>query len=326
MSLSRRKLIGSSLKGVAIALAGSSLLGPGILRAQDQPIRIVQNPWSASRANAQVARLLLEEELGISAEVTSLSETAQWDALARGDAHVSQEVWPSGHQENIQEFIAQRGVVQDLGWLGIDGVIGWWADTNYIDNYPSAASWQGYQDEEVAGQLSVPETQPRGRFLGADPSFTQYDEHIIDNLDLYLEKVFAGSESAMLAEVEARIDRGQPVLFYFWTPHAQHARLDLTQVELPQHDDLCEYKYSKAEQEPEDVDCGYPVDKLTKIATAGLQDMSPQAYEFFNNFQYTDNDDQISMIGAMEFDDLSVEEAARQWIADNEDVWQNWLP
>ncbi len=326
MSLTRRTFIGSTLKGGAIALAGSSLLGPSILRAQDQPIQIIENPWAAARANARIARILLEEEMGIQAEVNQLSETAQWDALARGDAHVSLELWPSGHQERIQNFIEDRGAVQDLGWLGIDGVIGWWVNTGFVDDNPEAASWKGYQNEELASQLATPETEPKGRFLGADTSFTQFDKHIIDNLDLHLEKVFAGSSSAMFAEVEARIDRGQPVLFYFWTPHALHAQLDLTQVELPQHDELCAYKYSNAQENPEAIDCGYPVDKLTKLTTAGLQDVSAPAYEFVNNFQYPGNEAQIEMLGAMEVDGLSVDEAARQWIENNQDVWQNWIP
>lgn len=325
MSLSRRKFIGSTLKGSAVALGGLSFLG-STMRAQSEPIRIIQNPWSASRANAQVAKILLEEEMDMTAEITELGETPQWAALARGEADISQEVWPSGHQERIQDFIRERGVVEDLGWLGVDGVIGWWANTSFIENNPDAASWKGYQNEDLAGQLATPETQPRGRFLGGAPSWTQYDEQIIENLDLYLEKVMAGSEAAMLSDVEARISRGDPVLFYFWTPHAKHAQLDLTQVKLPQHDELCAWKYGNADQHPERIDCGYPVDKLTKIAGQHFQGKSPQAYTFFSNFQYSSNDDQISMIGAMEFDGLSVEEAARQWIENNQDVWQSWIP
>ncbi len=37
-------------------------------------------------------------------------------------------------------------------------------------------------------------------------------------------------------------------------------------------------------------------------------------------------DDQIAMLAAVETEGKSIEEAAADWIANNESVWQSWLP
>lgn len=70
-----------------------------------------------------------------------------------------------------------------------------------------------------------------------DPSWVQYDEQIISNLDLPFQVVWTGSEDALLAEVSSAYSRQEPVLFYFYSPHAIFQQFDLSQVELPAYSD-----------------------------------------------------------------------------------------
>ncbi len=76
----------------------------------DKPvIQLAENPWSASALNVAVARILLERELGYEVEVVTIGESAQWPAIANGDIDASLEVWPSGHAENVAEYIDNQG-------------------------------------------------------------------------------------------------------------------------------------------------------------------------------------------------------------------------
>ncbi len=296
---------------LALAALMLSACGP----AGGETIMLVENPWPASELNVAVAKIIIEAELGNPVEIVALDENAQWDALAAGDVDASLEVWPSGHSERITEYIGNLGTVVDGGPLGPVGEIGWFVPTYVVDANPALATWEGYTD--AAADFSSAETGELGRFLGADPSWVQYDEAIIQNLDLPFQVVWTGSEDALLAEVSSAYARQEPVLFYFYSPHAVFQQMNLTQVELPAYSDEC---YA----DPAQVDCAYPQDNLMKIFSAQLEAKDPAVFEFLSNMNYG-SEAQIEML-AMLNDGMSVEEAAQAWMDAHEDVWRAWLP
>ncbi len=280
-----------------------------------ETITLVENPWPASELNVAVAKIIIENELGNPVEIVALDENAQWDAIAGGDVDASLEVWPSGHTERIAEYIDELGTVDNGGLLGPVGEIGWFVPTYVVDQNPELATWEGYADPPV--DFSSAETGELGRFLGADPSWVQYDEQIISNLGLPFQVVWTGSEDALLAEVTSAYNRQEPVLFYFYSPHAIFQEYDLTQVELPAYSDEC-YADEAA------IDCAYPKDELLKIFNADLADKDADVHAFLSNMNYG-SDAQIEML-AMLNEGMSVEEAAQAWVDAHEDVWRSWLP
>lgn len=282
-------------------------------------ITFAVNPWNGSAVNAAVAAQLLESELGYTVETVDLDENATWSAINSGDVDSTLEVWPSGHAQNIVDFI-ENGNVDNAGELGPIGKIGWYVPTYMVDENPALATWEGFADPELAGLFATAETGDAGQFLGGDPSFVQYDEDIIANLGLPLEVVYAGSEEAILAAVDSAYAREDPVLVYLWTPHSAHNAYDLTEVALPDYSDEC-----YADAESGGVDCDYPADVLFKTVSKDLAANAPAADAFIRAMNYT-TEDQIEMLAAVETEGMSVEDAAAKWIADHPDVWQSWIP
>lgn len=287
---------------------------------QSYTVKLAENPWTGSMVNVNVAKILLEEQLGYPVEIVTIDENAQWASLAGGDLSASLEVWPSGHAENVAQYIDDLGVVENIGLIGPIGKIGWYTPSYMVERNPALATWEGFKDPAVAAEYATAETGSNGQFLAGDPSWVQYDADIIKNLGLPLQVVNAGSEQAILAALDSAYSREDPILFYFWTPHSIHAKYDLTEVELPAYSDEC---YAKAASGG--VDCDYPADDLFKIAWAGLKDAAPSAYTFLKNMNYS-TEDQISMVAAVELDGKTAEQAARDWIAANEETWRAWLP
>ena len=286
----------------------------------DKPtITLIQNTWPASELNVNVAKILLESELDYTVEIVSVEEGVQWTTLASGDADASLEVWPSGHGANIQQYITDQKVVEDGGPLGPVGKIGWFVPTYVVEEHPELATWEGYQDPANAALFATAETGDKGAFLAGSPGWTQYDEQIINNLGLPFQVITTGSEEALLAAVAAAYERQEPVLFYFYTPHAIFSQFDLTQVELPPYSDEC---YAKIDAGG--VDCSYPDDVLLKIFSTELQGKAEDAYTLLKNFNYT-NEDQIEMLGMLE-EGKTVPEAAQAWVDAHEDTWSAWLP
>lgn len=278
-------------------------------------ISLVENTWPASELNVAVAAIIIEKELGNPVEIIALDENTQWDALAAGDVDACLEVWPSGHGERIAEYIDNLKTVVNGGTLGPVGEIGWYVPTFAVEANPALATWEGYMD--AAGDFATAETGANGRFLAGDPAWVQYDEAIIANLGLPFQVIVTGSEDALLAEVTASYNRNEPVLFYFYSPHAIFNQLDLTKVELPAYTDEC---YA----DPTKIACAYPKDDLMKILSAKLEAKDATVFQFLKNMNYT-SDAQIEML-AMLAEGKTVEEAAQAWVDAHEDVWRAWVP
>jgi glycine betaine/proline transport system substrate-binding protein len=289
----------------------------GRTRSGDLPgIALVQNPWTASALNAEVAKLLIEENLGNSVEIIAIDENTMFAGLAAGDLDACLELWPSGVTADLQAYF-DDGTVVEIGPLGAIGRIGWYVPRYVQEQYPETATWEAFLDPELCRAFASAETGDLGRFLGTDPSYSQYDEAIIRNLGLHLQVVYSGSEAATVAALDSAVAAEEPILLYWWVPTAAAAKYDLVEVALPEYTDEC---YA----DPEQVDCAYPEDVLVKIASPQLPAKDPAVSNFLAWFTMT-NDDQLSMLPAVEIDGEPAADVAAQWVADNEDKWTPWL-
>ncbi len=284
-------------------------------------INLVVNPWSASRLNVEVAKNIIENELGYPVEITEVNENdAMFTGLADGSLDAVLEIWPSGVTDAEQAFF-EDGTVEDIGPLGAVGKIGWFVPSYVIEENPELATWEGFMSQEAAELFATAETGDLGRFLGTDPSYSQYDEQIITNLGLPFQVQFSGSEPATVAELEARVSANEPIVMYWWTPTAAVAKFDLVNVALPAYNDECGASAAAGDG---GVDCDYPEDVLFKAASSQLKEKAPDVYEFLQNFTIT-TDDQLEMLPPMEIDGEDPAKVAADWVAAHQDTWQAWL-
>ena len=284
-------------------------------------INLVVNPWSASRLDAEVAKNLIEHQLGYPVAITEVNENdAMFTGLADGSLDAVLEIWPSGVTEAETAFF-DAGTVDNIGALGAVGKIGWFVPQSVIDAHPELPTWEGYKTAEAAALFATAETGSNGRFLGTDPSYSQFDEQIITNLDLPFQVQFSGSEPATVAEVDARVSAGEPILLYWWTPTAAVAKYNLVNVALPAYTDACGASAAAADG---GVDCDYPEDVLFKAASAKLGDKAPDVLAFLQKFTIT-TDDQLEMLPPMEIDGQDPAKVAADWVAAHPDVWKAWL-
>jgi len=301
--------------------ADTEAAGGGEVDGDKPTINFVVNPWTASALNVEVARAIIESELGYPTEVVNIDENeAMFTGLADGTADAVLEIWPSGITESEQAFF-DDGTVENLGGLGAIGRIGWFVPSYVIDENPALATWEGYNDPAVAAEFATPETGDNGRFLGTDPSYSTFDEQIIANLDLPFEVFYSGSEAATVAELDARVAASEPVLMYWWTPTAAVSKYDLVKVDLPAYNDTCGESMAAGDG---GVDCDYPEDVIIKAVSGQLAGKAPDVYSFLQNFTIT-NEDQLSMLPAVEIDGEDPEDVAAKWVADNGDTWSAWL-
>ncbi|MGE5227987.1 MAG: ABC transporter substrate-binding protein [Planctomycetaceae bacterium] len=281
-------------------------------------INLAISPWVGSAANVAVAQALLQDKLGYTVDTTKIDEYAQFPQLQSGQLDATLEVWPSGHAKDYQKYIASNNGVVDGGKLGVIGQIGWWVPTYMVQAHPELATWEGLKQDW--SMFKTAESGGAGQILDGDPSYVTFDQAIADNLGLNLKVVYAGSEAAELAALDAAYQKQGPILMYFWTPHWAQQKYDLTMIKLPDVTQACT---DAAANDASKYACGYPQDDLYKAFSDQLQTKAPAAYAFLSAMSYT-NDDQNSI--ALDINDgMSPLDAAQKWIDANPTVWQPWV-
>ncbi|MGH2589438.1 MAG: glycine betaine ABC transporter substrate-binding protein [Actinomycetota bacterium] len=290
----------------------------GVPDNSDITITLAVNAWVGAAANAHVAKVLLENELGYTVELVDIDEFEQFPAIAAGDIDATLEIWPSGHAQDYRRFIESGAGVVDGGELGVIGQIGWWVPTYVVEENPELATFEGLEGNE--SMFATSETGDSGQLLDGDPSFVTFDQAIADNLGLDLQVVYAGSEAAQLTALDAAYQAEEPFLFYFWTPHWAQSKYDLTMIELPEVTPACE---EAAAENADEYACAYPEDVLYKAFNADLESRAASAFALLSAMQYG-NEDQNS-IGLDISNGVDGDAAAQTWLDANADVWQPWV-
>ena len=287
--------------------------------ATGEGIVLAVNPWTGSAVNANVAKVVLES-LGTPVELLDIDENATWVGLDDGSIDAVLEVWPSGHAADYETYITGKKSVVDLGLLGPSAKIGWYVPTFVVEQHPELATWEGFQDPELAALFATAESGELGQFLMGDPTYVTFDEQIIANLGLPLKYVVAGSEAALLTEIDKAIADQTPLLLQFWQPHWKQLEVDLTEVTLPEVTDEC---LASAAAGDGLYACDYSVDELYKAASAGLEAKNATAFAVLSKLQLT-TEQQSEIAGFVDRDGMSPLDAAKQWVDANPDVVAAW--
>jgi glycine betaine/proline transport system substrate-binding protein len=301
----------ATVAGLALSCSSSS----GSQAPAPKPVvKMAHNDWLSANLNDAIAQIVLHEKMGYEVQFVPAGTSDQFPSIASGALHVSLEVWPSGHPSDIANYIDQSKQIERLGPLGPVAQVGWVIPTYLLTQHPELATWEGLKTSASATLFATTDTAPKGRFLGGDPKWVQWDQSIIDNLGLSFTVEFAGSEDGELKDLADAYPARSPLLFYLWTPHWAFAEYDLTMVKLPDYNAQCWAQQA----------CSYPPDALFKMAWPGLATYAPDVYAFFKAFSFTTQDQ--TLLADAVHKGATVDDAARAWVDTHEAVWSTWIP
>jgi len=222
----------------------------------------------------------------------------------------------------IREAKSKGGIV-DAGDHSAVTREDWWYPAYVEDICPGLPDWEALN--ACAEEFSVPETAPKGRFLGGPVDWLKHDAERIDALEMDFVVINAGSAAALWAELSAAEKRGQPVVLFNWTPNFIEALYPGSFVEFPEYFEGCKEDASLGLNPLKSYDCGNPADGyLKKAAWDGMADKWPKAYATLTNIEFS-NMQIAEMAKMVDIDGLEPEEAAEAWLEDNESVWKAWL-
>lgn len=139
--------------------------------------------------------------------------------------------------------------------------------------------------------------------IDAGAGVVQSAEQAIEDYDLDFE-VKTSSGAVMTQALSDAIENEEPIIVTGWTPHWKFVKYDLKYLEDP--------KGSFGEAET-----------INTIVRLGLKDDKPNAYKLLDQFSWTTDDMETVMLEVSE--GTSVEEAAQNWIDNNQDKVNVWV-
>ena len=278
-------------------------------------LNLAVNPWVGYEADAYVIGTLAKEKFGCKVNYKELKEDVSWQGFGTGDVDLVIEYW--GHPDLEKKFFAGSGdgSAEALGPTGNKGIIGWYVPPWLAKKYPDILNYKNLN--KYAAKFKTSESGGKGQFLGADPSYVQFDEAIVNNLKLNLKVVFSGSEAASIQAFEKAEKNKQFLIGYFYEPQWLFAEYPLKKVALPTYTKGCQ-------DTPAKVACDYPETVLQKVASTSWVKKGSPAVDLVKKFSWT-NDDQNEVAKYIAKDGMSSEAAAKKWIDANPDKVKAWL-
>ena len=203
---------------VLAVVAAAALMACPVAAEQPKsgdPIKIVVNNWGSQLVLSNVVGTLFTE-LGYAVEYVPSNTQVQFPAISAGDAHVQIEVW-EGTMRTAFEAEVASGKMIDAGTHSAKTREEWWYPTYVEEVCPGLPDWTALAN--CAEVFALPETAPNGRFLGGAAEWEKHDEERIEALGLPFTVIYAGSTSALIAELEAAYDKKSPLMMFNYKPN-----------------------------------------------------------------------------------------------------------
>lgn len=311
-----------------------ALPGEGVTVHQAQP------SWDTEWFQAQIVKGLLEE-LGYTVEEpVVLDNAAFFLSAARGDIDFWASGWFPLHDTFMEdEKVAGKAVV--VGNMAPNGgLMGYLIDKKTADEY-NITNLGDLADPEIAA-LFDSDGDGMADLMGCDPGWgcESIINHHLEAYELQDTVMHVqGSYSALLADTYARQQRGEPVLFFTWTPNwtvgLMVPGVDVVWLETPF------YTAPEDQKSPDSVGTATGIVGCTNdpcqmgVAPANIQivankeflDANPAANALFEQVQFELAD--IFTQNALMFNgEDSVEDIARhaaEWIEANREVVDGWI-
>lgn len=249
--------------------------------------------WAEGVAMNNLVHAILVDEMGYEVESVEADVGPIFSSLASGDYDAFIDAWlPITHQEYMDEF---GDDLEDLGYNFEGARIGL-----VVPEYVDIDSIEEMND--VADQFD-------GEIIGIGPGagIMTATNNAVDTYDLDY-TLIESSGPVMTATLSDAIEEEEWVVVTGWEPHWKFAEWDLKFLDDP------EGVYGE-------------VENIKTIARQGLSEDMPEVAELLENF-YMDSNQLGDLMGAMaeNQEDMDELEIARDWMEENQDLVDSWLP
>jgi len=314
-----------------VAMAAILVLAAGCSQPASGPqknkptIRLIEADWTSNIIATEIARQVINEQLGYPVERIQTSPTAGWAAIDRGDADAALECWLPQRYPEIQPFMDKGNI--ELGTQIFPGGAGWFMPRFVSEGnaergiQPMAPGLKSILDLKEHWKLfENPENPGKGELVGGSPGWTDdpLDRSMIRAYDLPMYRSNQ-SEAVMCARMIAADKKGEPLLMFMWWPHWILAQVDMVILEEP--DPWYEGAF---EDDTQDYKAGHPPYDVRTVTATRLKDAAPDVYNFIKNIEMGEQAANDLML-RVDVDKEEIAVVAADWIKQNQSRIDNWI-
>ena len=311
------------MKKLTLTLAATAMMAmPLAATAKDSsdPIVIPIHNWSSQIVMSHAVGQIFES-MGNAVEFVTTDSQAVYESVRMGDVALELEVWEGAFGASFRAAL-EKGGLHDVGDHNAVTREDWWYPMWTKDACPGLPSWEALN--ACADLFKTAETGDKGRYLDGPVDWLKHGKERVDALGMDFVVVNAGSAAALWAEIGAAEKDKRPVVVLNWTPNFAEAVWPGEFVEFPEWVDGCDKDPSVGPNPNALYDCGNPAKGyLKKAAWDGMKDKWPNAYATLEKISFT-NPQIAEMAKFVDIDEMEPEEAAAEWLANNESVWKAW--
>ena len=312
---------------------------------EGQELVLFDGQWESLWILNEIFTVVAEHGYGHTVDAPTTSTPVMMESMPAGEMHVAMEFWCMNIPDWCDdELLPEDSSVASAGTVFEEASQGWFVPRYVIEGDeeqgidPVAPDLTSVEDLEGLGELfEDPESPGSGMLLGGIDGWevTEINRYKLEAYGLAEEYNFqsAGSAAAFDAAIVSAIDRGEPVLFYYWTPAWIPGVYDLVQLEEPDWNEACQDDLDaalEAELDPSEVGpevgCAQPSGEIRLGAYAGLEDTAPEMMTFLRNIDGNFGTDLMNELTAyMELEEAEPDETAL-WFFGEYDQWRDWIP
>lgn len=313
---------------IAIAIVTAWLVAPTQGHAACGKVTIAEMTWASAAVGAHVQKVILESGFGCDVELVPGDTVPTSTSMAeKGEPDIAPEMWLVSTREVIERAV-KEGRVKIVGqFLADGGDEGWWVSEDFVKLHPELTSIEAvlkrpdlFPDREEPG---------KGRFYGCPAGWGCQ----ITNANLFAaykmkEKGFTlfdpGSGVGLAGAIAKAVNRGEPILTYYWAPTALLGKYKMVKLSGMTHDPSswdCMTKPDCANPKPN----GYPKSEVVTVVTTRFAKESPEATEFLANYSWP-NSVVNRILAWKDGRQATAPETAEYFLKTFESVWRSWVP
>ena len=312
---------------------------------EGQEIVLFDGQWESLWILNEIFAVIAEQGYGHTTDAPTTSTPVMMETMPAGEMHVAMEFWCMNIPEWCDaELFPDDSSVIHSGEIFEEAVQGWFVPRYVIEGddeegiEATAPDLQSVEDlADYADLFEDPEAPGSGMLLGGIDGWevteiNRYKLHAYGLDDAYNFQS-AGSAAAFDAAIVSAIDRGEPVLFYYWTPAWIPGVYDVVQLEEPEWTEECQAVIDEAleaEADPSDVGpdagCAQPSGSVQLGVYAGLEESAPEIVELLANMDGFGTDTMNELTAYMELEGAEPDETAMHFFEEYPDMWRDWIP
>jgi glycine betaine/proline transport system substrate-binding protein len=230
--------------------------------------------------------------MGYEVTITSADVGPAYASIANGDQDAFMETWlPVLHRDYIERF---EDDIIDLGHV-FSGTQSGLVVPEYVE-IDSISSLNEYA-ERFNGEITG---------IDAGAGVMQTTENVIEEYDLDLELI-TSSGPAMTAALSRAIDNEEWIVVTGWQPHWKFGTWDL--------------KFLKQDEDKMLWESG----NIHIMGRQNLEEEKPELAQFLSNMFFT-NEQLADLMVAVEESDRDVAQVTLDWMNENEELIESWIP